>query len=115
MTLQSELRKNITTAAFDPGDDMTPSESVIYNPHGGTPRDIQAIVSRPDPEPHGNARTPVAIVTVLNDAVKGISTTEINVGKDTITVAPRFGKTAEARRMTRIIEHNAVIVKLEVH
>lgn len=115
MTLQAELQANIEEAAFDATDSMTPSESVTYNPFGGTSRGIQAIVERPDAEIHGNARTPVAIITVLNDATDGIASSEINVGKDTITVAPRFGKTADARPIIRIVEHNAVIVKLEVH
>jgi len=113
MSMQSELQENIAAAAFNADDAMTASEAVIYNPSGGTPRPIQAMVFRPEAEIHGNARAPDAIVTVLNNATTGISSTEINVGKDTITVAPRYGKTAEARRM-RLVSHNAVIVKLEV-
>lgn len=115
MTLQSQLQENIAAAAFNADDDMTPSEAVIYNPNGSAARPIQAIVIRPDPDPHGNATSPVATVTALNNASTGISSTEINVGKDTITLAMRFGKTAVARPIIRIIEHNAVITKVEVH
>lgn len=115
MTLQAELKANLAEAAFDSADSMTPSEEVTYNPNGGTSRAIQAIVERPDAEIHGNARTPVAIITVLNDATDGIASTEIDVGSDTITMAPRFGNTAEAQPIIRIIEHTAVIMRVEVH
>lgn len=115
MTLQAELQTNIEEAAFDSADSMTPSEPVMYNPNGKTSREIQAIIERPDAEIHGNARSPVAILTVMNKAVTGIPSTEIDVGKDTITVAMRKGTTASDRPVIRILEHDAVKMVLEVH
>ena len=102
-------------------------EDVVYTPSGGTPRTIKADVDRNPPAgiaeaPQGGV-APVAIVEVANrqsstttdtDGVGGISSSELNCGGDTLTLARRVGQTATARPITRLVGHDAGMLKLEV-
>lgn len=81
-------------------------ETVTYTPRApdvqNSARDIQAIVTRDPPAPpkaNPNYTPPKMIIQVPNDAVKGISSQYLDTGGDTVTVAYRIGKTAQAFRI----------------
>lgn len=79
------------------------AEEVIYTPHTPTKdnprRAIQAMVVRDPPAPIlGASQNWISVrmtVRVLNDAVNGISSEQLNTGGDTITVAYRIGTPAK--------------------
>ncbi len=67
------------------------AETITYNPYGGSPIDISAIVDRDPPQLDGQIARPKMRVTVANDAATGILSSSLNTGADTITVAYRRG------------------------
>lgn len=91
-------------------------EQVVYRPHGGSTRAIDAIVDRDPPDSAGQvgASAPLVQVTVVNDATYGIASSEIDTGRDKIEVSDRHGKTATSRPIGRIVEHDAGVLVLEV-
>jgi hypothetical protein len=76
--------------------DGAPAESVTYTPRGGTARTINAVVARNRFDTAEGIPTPTQSLTIVvaNNATWGISAGEFNQG-DTVTVAWRFGGTAE--------------------
>src|SRR5688572_23603326 len=71
-------------------------ESVIYTKKSGTARTINAVVDRFPPQiGEGGMTAPSFIITVTNDATSGISSSEVDYGGDTITVAQRIGGVAK--------------------
>lgn len=93
-----------------------PTETVVYYPGDGYPRIVNAVIQRSPPSKIGDINAPVydAAVIVRNDATYGISSTEINLGKDRIAYAERYGKAAITRSVTRIVEHDRHMMTLEV-
>ena len=92
-------------------------ETVVYTPAGGRPRSIDAVVNREPiaakPEtPRGVA--PRIEVTVRNDVTLGISSSEIDLGGDTVTLARRIGETAAARPVRRIVGQDAGAMTVEL-
>jgi len=92
-------------------------ETVYYLPNGGGSREILGIidyegVSALSGTPFGTG--PAINVTVKNDDTDGISTSEIDIGKDLITISTRIGKATENRRLVSIISEDAGMVTLEV-
>ena len=88
------------------------AESVTYCPHrfgtAATPRGIKAVVVRnqvatfnPDEQ-----IVPEFEVRVANDAVTGISSSELNTGGDQIKLAVRIGETATRRSIQYLTEHD---------
>lgn len=93
------------------------AESVVYVPVGGVERTINAIVRRVSNSlvPPTNAYAgPAITITVLNNATTGISSSEIDVGKDNIKVAQRPGLTQQSRPIARIVSVDDVHMTLEV-
>lgn len=85
------------------------------NAFEGEDRSIQAIVDRFDNEQFGNyGRSPRIEITVLNNSITGFASSEIDTGKDKVLIAPRYGGALQERKITRIIEQDAGIVKFEV-
>jgi hypothetical protein len=92
-------------------------ETVTYLPSGGGSREIQALVTRHEPDelgpaPHGHG--PVLTVAVINSATTGISGDEVDTGRDKIQLPVRLGETAQARRIMSVISQDAGMMQLEV-
>jgi len=86
------------------------AETITYKPNGGAERSIEAIVTRNPPAPlpaapHGHA--PNMIIDVENSATTGISTAEIDIGLDLVSVAERIGGTVKDRTFAGIITQDA--------
>ena len=70
-------------------------ESITYLPNGGGSRSITAIVDRDPPavfDAAGNAVIPQFIVRVYNSCRSGISSKEIDTGKDQLQFIRRVGE-----------------------
>lgn len=92
-------------------------EPVTYYPKGGSSRDIIAIVDRLPPggisgSPHGN--TFKFLVVVKNDSDDGISSSEINLGGDKISLPKRIGLTAAQRKIDVVQWQDVGMMYLEV-
>jgi hypothetical protein len=81
-------------------------EPVIYYANGGlTGRCIEAIVERDVDVPiSGDQVAQALIVRVLDSCTHGISSTEINDGKDEISVPLKVGGPATRRSITRRLD-----------
>ena len=90
-------------------------ENIVYTPNGGSPRTIKATVRRLTSEVHAITRTLIARITVLNDGTYGISSDELDLGADTITLALREGKTPAVCRNLRLLSHSEATMTFEVH
>jgi len=79
-------------------------------------RSINAIVNRRQPAQisgqQGNA--PLLEITVANDSSIGISSDEINLGQDLISLPVRIGEAAQDRRIAKILGMDSGMMKLEV-
>ncbi len=73
-------------------------ETIIYKPYGDLAREITAIVNRVPPTSipgvGGGFVVPKLTITVENHATRGISSAEIDTGKDLVEIAVRAGQTA---------------------
>ena len=72
------------------------AETVVYTPRGGSPRSIAAVIDRGPREiinMDGNVYKPMARLTVANDAVSGIASSDTAMVGGTITYAVRPGET----------------------
>ena len=86
------------------------AETITYKPNGSDPREIEAIVTRDPPAPlpdapHGHA--PKMLIDVENSDETGISTDEIDIGLDLVSVAVRVGKDAQNRSFAGIVSQDA--------
>jgi hypothetical protein len=88
---------------------VTHGEDVIYYPAGGSARPIRAIVKRIQ-----STSGVELLADVANDSTTGISSSEINVGKDKIELAVRLGNAVQQRRITEIKHQCASSLKLEI-
>lgn len=84
-------------------------EAVMYYPDGGIARQILAIVKRIE-----SSDGVELSVDVANDPLIGISSAEINTGRDELELAVRIGKTVQKRRITTIKHQCTSSMKLEV-
>ena len=91
-------------------------ESVVYRPATGVPRTIAATVFRQLAETISddeNRVVPVFEVHVANSCTTGISSKEINLGGDTISIAARNGLAATTRPVVQIIEQDEGMLVLQ--
>ena len=93
------------------------AEQVVFVPATGQPRTIWAIVDRnPDSDPDGipGASTNDIEIFVANDATTGIETgdNKPDTGGDQVRVTKRYGGTAKAMNIQRIILHDDALVQL---
>lgn len=92
-------------------------EPIKYLPAGGGSRDITAIVDREPPaelEGMPGAHASRLVIGVANDSTDGISSSEINTGKDKAELTVRINETAVQKLITKIISQDAGMMKLEV-
>jgi hypothetical protein len=91
-------------------------EPVTFFPDGGGSRSILAIIDRGGqaalPGMRGNA--PMTTIIVINDYTTGISSAEINVDCDKVSLALRRGKLPQQRIITKILYEDAGMLQLEV-
>ena len=97
-------------------------ETVTYKPHrdyqetAPDTRSISALVERAQIETFaedGDTVTAVWNITVQNDSTVGISSDELNLGGDQISLPPRFGESASYKTITRLISHYDSMLRLE--
>lgn len=119
MTLREQIETD-ATAVFMNTDDF--AEVVTYHPHrfyGDSlrePRSIKAVVMREQIallSEDSVTNAPMFEVHVANDSVNGISSEELDTGGDQIEFAPRDGKTAERRTITRLITQDHGVLVFE--
>lgn len=102
-----------TTAEFL----TTFAETVTYYPIGGGSREISVIVERDEPAklegaPHGVSHK--AVIQVANDATTGISSDEVNTKKDQVELAVRIGQAVQKRLISKILDQDAGMMRLEI-
>lgn len=93
-------------------------ESIVYLPYGGGSREIEAIVDRNPPaifDAAGNTVLPQFIVRVYNSCRSGISSREIDTGKDELKFVRRIGEVIPtAFSVGMMLSHDAGVVQLAV-
>jgi len=60
------------------------------------------------------ARLPMVQLSVINNASKGITSSDIDTGGDLVLIAPRPGLTAKWMRIVRILSQNSGWVTMEL-
>jgi len=107
MTFYADIQAEMEDLIYTSGNDM--SESVEWWPLGveGNKRTIQAVILRPDSQLNGNVQSPTAIMHVLNDSTKGVSSDEIDVGADLWKFPDRVGTTATTHPAKTLSTHDA--------
>lgn len=119
MTLKDQLATD-AISVFCNTDDF--AETVTYYPHryynetARAAREIKAVVLRESITvlaEDGDTVAPVWQVHVANNATTGISSEELDIGGDQISLPPREGDTAERRTITRLMEHDPGMLVLE--
>ena len=119
MTLRDQLETDATTVFLSSNDF---AETVTYYPHNfagqvaRSSRSILAVVVRTTPvvfDQDGEHAIPTFEVHVANSSTSGISSDEIDVGRDQIGMAVREGVTAKRRTITRMQEHDNGMLVLE--
>jgi len=119
MTLADQIESD-ATLVFTSTSDF--AESVTYHPHQDfgeaepTDRSINAIVIRDQIATLSEDQAsvaPVFRVYVANDSTDGISSSELNLGGDQITLPPRDGKSAERRSITQLLQQDPGMLVLE--
>lgn len=92
-------------------------ESIIYYAEGtGDGRVIDAIVER-EVQVITDAGIPAlkTLVTVRDSETLGVSATEIDTGRDKVTVSLRVGETPQLRQITRVVSTENSVVQFEVN
>jgi len=93
-------------------------EPAKYRREGHPARSIDVVVLRNPPEPAAGAKPmrgrDVMHVLVLNDNQTGISSDEIDPGRDTIELPPRPGMTPVRKTITTVLGVDPGSMKLEV-
>lgn len=112
-TLRDDMRADMRNTFLAEGEF---AERVVYCPREGRPRSIMAHVNRNPPAPVDGSTgiAPRAIVTVANDSVYGISSTEVDNGGDKIDIALKQGDTASSRHLGTVILQTHAFLKIEV-
>jgi len=82
-----------------------------------TERQISALVNRQPAEglgdmPEGTA--PRLTINVRNDAAYGIYSSEIDLGRDKVSVPVRLGEAAQERKLSKILSQDAGMMVLEL-
>jgi len=82
-----------------------------------TERQITALVSRQPVDDLGDApvgTAPRLTVNVRNNSTYGISSSEIDLGSDKVSVPVRIGEAAQERKLTKVISQDAGMLVLEL-
>ena len=90
-------------------------EPIVYCPRDGEEREIMAIVNRTSPtsfEPVDHASLPAITVSVFNDDVKGISSVELDRGKDRVKVSREKGRPAKSLKVMTLEEDDGGVCEI---
>lgn len=93
------------------------AETVVYRPKTGATRSIQAVVDRDPPAFLAEAAGFLVNgchVIVRNSVTAGMAASELLVGGDRLDVADRPGGTLITRTVTRIVQQDAGVLRLEI-
>jgi hypothetical protein len=119
MTLRSQLATD-AVSVFCNADDF--AESVTYYPHryygdaSRAARTINAVVVRESITvlgEDGDTVLPVWEIHVANSSTSGISSEELDLGGDQISLPPRDGETAARKTIVRLTSHDPGMLVLE--
>lgn len=120
MTLR-DLISNDATAVFLNTDEF--AETITYLPHrdpgqaARSDRSVAAVVIRNQydalSEDGGEVVVSMWEVHVANNVTEGITSAEINVGRDRLSFPPRDGKTATTRTITKLTTQDHGMLVLE--
>jgi len=122
VTLRTQMTTDATTVFMVDGD-FKESVSITYHPHryyGATlraDRTIDAVIERQRISVlsgDGDTVAPIWILHVANDSTLGISSDELDLGGDAVTISPRDGDTAERRSITELLSQDHAMLELEV-
>jgi hypothetical protein len=93
-------------------------ESITYHPNGGGRRSVLAIIERNPPaifDASGNAVLPTATVRVHNSCRSGISSREVDIGKDELEFVLKIGETMPKRfSLMTLMSQDAGVTQLAV-
>ena len=104
--------------------DSFDAETIIYKPGTGAERNVRAIVDRDSPQTTPEvpqAMAPKMAISVINQATNfdddgygGISSSELDTGRDAVILAIRKGATPEERPLGPMTESDGGMIRLEV-
>jgi hypothetical protein len=106
-----DLKADVTAMLADFG------EIIVYRPYAKPARSITALVNRRPREVFDETGTPLPklSIAVANDEFTGISSSSMDIGRDRVEVAERYGEARTVRLIGEIIgEHDAGMIELEV-
>lgn len=109
-----DVIKSDATSIFVNANDF--GEEVKYIKSNGETRVINAVVAREAfavlPE-DGDSVTPVFEIVVANDLTYGISSSELNLGGDSLLFSVRVGSSPKKRSILRLTSHDEGMLTLE--
>lgn len=93
-------------------------ESITYLPAAGGRRSVSAIIERSPPailDAAGNAVLPTATIRVYNSCRSGISSREVDIGKDEVEFVLRIGETMPRKfSLMTLLSQDAGVTQLAV-
>ena len=101
--------------AFSQVDDF--AECGTYSARDGTTRTVYGVVQRDPPMPLNSiegAIAPVALMVLPNSTTHGITSAELILNVDTISIPRHVGKVAETFTIRRIVEQDTGMLTLEL-
>ena len=114
MTLRETIISD-ASSVFTNTDDF--AETVIYYPGGaGSGRTIKAIIDR-DVQVITDQGIPAlqTFIEVVNDATLGISSTEVDTGRDKVAVSLRINEAAQTRQLGNVVYTDIGMIRIEVN
>jgi len=82
-----------------------------------TEREIEALISRQPVDDLGDmpvGTSPRLLINVRNDSTYGISSSEIDLGKDLVSLPVRLGEVAQEWKISKLISQDAGMMVLEL-
>jgi hypothetical protein len=112
MSFYAEIQANMRAEIYNADNDM--SELIEYWPKGveANKREIYAVIERQPSTQNGSTPRPAYRVHVLNSSTYGVSSDELDTGKDLFKFAERKGKTATERNVKRIDDNDEAEILL---
>lgn len=93
------------------------AEDVTYQPNGGTPRSIRAVVDRRQPstlDGVAGSYAARAVVSVRADSELGITPAELDLARDQLVLPLQVGGTPEARQFGAVLAQDNGLLTVEV-
>lgn len=111
------LQSDAVYSFIDP--DGIGAEAIVYRPKGGTPRTINAVVTRnPPQDSSAGIVQPLLEISVANHATLGISSADVDYGGDSVTLSDRIGGPTRSYKLHRPstgqTDHDAGMLTVEL-